>query len=271
MTDQNRNSESTEANDLGELNTQPLIKPVDYTQHQQEEPTTELVPKVREVKWDDLELQLQDLDQQRIKKAALLRQALQKARTQAKFQLQQLPDLVLNKTPTAEQRHYWQQRLQTINETLMKWFQTTAMADEIYFSPTLRYYLVISAENADNALEDKLRRFLTERELELTVISQAELDDLLAQTSTVAKATAVIMPLSEALNAKVNQQSRYHFQLIPFISQSDLAMTQFTELLAYPQSFFGAIVEKEAIETKIQRFLGDQLPITVLPIGASDH
>lgn len=277
MTDKNKPHDQQTDETMDQSRRQPLLKPVDYTQHH-----AEIVqqPVIREVKWDDLELQLKKLDQQRQHQAQRLQRALQQARGQARFELSRQQNLEDRQPSPNAPQHDWQVRLNLINATLQKWFQTTSMVDELYLPPTMQYRLVATTEttattttaDAIQSSDQQFRQFFTARKLNFELISLTDFQQLLAEpVADITEDLVVVLPLSAAIATKAKLPANTNLKLVPWISEAAVASAQFVEVLAYPESFYGAFVETPMILTKIQRFLGNQLPITVLSNQVDDE
>lgn len=277
MTDKNKPHDQQTDETMDQSRRQPLLKPVDYTQHH-----AEIVqqPVIREIKWDDLELQLKKLDQQRQHQAQRLQRALQQARGQARFELSRQQNLEDRQPSPNAPQHDWQVRLNLINATLQKWFQTTSMVDELYLPPTMQYRLVATTEttamtttaDAIQSSDQQFRQFFTARKLNFELISLTDFQQLLAEpVADITEDLVVVLPLSAAIATKAKLPANTNLKLVPWISEAAVASAQFVEVLAYPESFYGAFVETPMILTKIQRFLGNQLPITVLSNQVDDE
>lgn len=277
MTDKNKPHDQQTDETMDQSRRQPLLKPVDYTQHH-----AEIVqqPVIREIKWDDLELQLKKLDQQRQHQAQRLQRALQQARGQARFELSRQQNLEDRQPSPNAPQHDWQVRLNLINATLQKWFQTTSMVDELYLPPTMQYRLVATTEttattttaDAIRSSDQQFRQFFTARKLNFELISLTDFQQLLAEpVADITEDLVVVLPLSAAIATKAKLPANTNLKLVPWISEAAVASAQFVEVLAYPESFYGAFVETPMILTKIQRFLGNQLPITVLSNQVDDE
>lgn len=277
MTDKNKPHDQQTDETMDQSRRQPLLKPVDYTQHH-----AEIVqqPVIREIKWDDLELQLKKLDQQRQHQAQRLQRALQQARGQARFELSRQQNLEDRQPSPNAPQHDWQARLNLINATLQKWFQTTSMVDELYLPPTMQYRLVATTEttamtttaDAIQSSDQQFRQFFTARKLNFELISLTDFQQLLAEpVADITEDLVVVLPLSAATATKAKLPANTNLKLVPWISEAAVASAQFVEVLAYPESFYGAFVETPMILTKIQRFLGNQLPITVLSNQVDDE
>lgn len=277
MTDKNKPHDQQTDETMDQSRRQPLLKPVDYTQHH-----AEIVqqPVIREIKWDDLELQLKKLDQQRQHQAQRLQRALQQARGQARFELSRQQNLEDRQPSPNAPQHDWQVRLNLIDATLQKWFQTTSMVDELYLPPTMQYRLVATTEttamtttaDAIQSSDQQFRQFFTARKLNFELISLTDFQQLLAEpVADITEDLVVVLPLSAAIATKAKLPANTNLKLVPWISEAAVASAQFVEVLAYPESFYGAFVETPMILTKIQRFLGNQLPITVLSNQVDDE